>query len=164
MEFHTLNNISVESQKVIFWYNNGTYNLTDASHVFDLTTGTVEQTQNFLYYPKNTTLNETVKFSIFGNHSTDFKQLIDQIYVRAYRNETNYPIQDIAYSVVTIDDNYVINWSMSPSSNNASNHRQFEIKIPKVELEGYDSMGELGVIVGGYGTMSYTDECDGVKL
>ena len=51
-------------------------------------------------------------------------------------------------------DNYEIASSFGPSENNASDHRTFEFKIPKSELEGYETDTDLGVIVGGYGTLS----------
>jgi hypothetical protein len=52
----------------------------------------------------------------------------------------------------TIND-YEIAWSFGPSENNASDHRSFEIKIPKVELQGYDTDTDLGIFAAGYGTL-----------
>jgi hypothetical protein len=51
-------------------------------------------------------------------------------------------------------ETYEFDWSFGPSENNASDHRSFEIKIPKSQLEGYDTDNDLGVLVGGYGTLS----------
>jgi hypothetical protein len=60
-----------------------------------------------------------------------------------------------AYSSIS---NYDIQWSFGTSANNASNHRMFEMKIPKTELEHYDADEEIGIIVGGYGTMTFPNE------
>jgi len=38
-----------------------------------------------------------------------------------------------------------------------SMHRMFEIRIPKSEIEHYDSNGNLGIMVGGYGTLAFPD-------
>lgn len=54
--------------------------------------------------------------------------------------------------------NYDIEWSFGTSANNNSDHRMFEIKIPKNELEHYDADEEIGIIVGGYGTISFPNE------
>ncbi|MGD9397132.1 MAG: hypothetical protein PVJ05_11935, partial [Candidatus Thorarchaeota archaeon] len=50
--------------------------------------------------------------------------------------------------------NYDIAWAFGPTENNASDHRSFEIRIPKSELEGYETETDLGIIVGGYGTLA----------
>ena len=60
-----------------------------------------------------------------------------------------------AYSSIS---NYDIQWSFGTSANNASNHRMFEIRIPKTQLEHYDANEEIGIMVGGYGTMSFPNE------
>ena len=52
-------------------------------------------------------------------------------------------------------NNVEIAWTFSFSSNNATAHRIFEISIPKSEIEHYNSSGYLGLLVGGYGTMSF---------
>ena len=54
--------------------------------------------------------------------------------------------------------NYDIEWSFGTSANNNSDHRMFEIKILKNQLEHYDADEEIGIIVGGYGTMSFPNE------
>lgn len=60
-----------------------------------------------------------------------------------------------AYSSVS---NYDIEWSFGSSANNASDHRMFEIKIPKSELQHYNANEEIGIIIGGYGTMTFPNE------
>jgi parallel beta-helix repeat protein len=146
------NNVSLTSNKMAFWYNNGTYDLSNPKHTFNLTTGTNFADEYIDFYVENLTENSTVKFSIYGNNSAPFNQSIDIMWIEVYRNETNWPEPSVQHPFVTIDDNYQINWSFAPSSNNASNHRMFEFKIPKSELELYEFAGDLGIIVGGYGT------------
>ena len=152
--FYVRNNVSVDSQKMVFWYNNGTYNITDTSHVFDINTGTSTIPESFDFYPQNASQNETIKFSIFGNHSAPFLHQIDYLRATIYSNSTN-GAANIQYPYSSLKDNYILNWSFTPSSKNAANHRQFEFKIPKLELEGYTSNEELGIIVGGYGTAGF---------
>ena len=53
---------------------------------------------------------------------------------------------------------YELVWGFSASTNNASNHRMFEIKILKSDLELYDPNGYLGVYVAGYGTLSINNQ------
>ena len=50
--------------------------------------------------------------------------------------------------------NYQIDWGFGPSTGNSTDHRMFEISIPKSELEQYKSYKELGIAVGGYGTLA----------
>ena len=60
-----------------------------------------------------------------------------------------------AYSSIS---NYDIQWRFGTSANNASDHRMFEIRIPKTELEHYNASEEIGIIIGGYGTMTIPNE------
>ena len=81
--------------------------------------------------------------------NTSFDYMAARIYID-YRTQiagnTIYPYASIR--------NYDIAWAFGPTENNASDHRSFEFKIPKSELEGYEMDADLGIIVGGYGTLS----------
>jgi hypothetical protein len=57
----------------------------------------------------------------------------------------------------TTINSFTLKKAFGPSTLNASDHRMFEICIPKSELEHYDSNQGIGIIVGGYGTLSYLD-------
>ena len=46
-------------------------------------------------------------------------------------------------------------WGFNASANNPANHRMFEFKIPKSSLEHFDSDNEIGIMIGGYGTLSF---------
>ena len=50
--------------------------------------------------------------------------------------------------------NYDIEWGFDASPNNATDHRMYEMKIPKSEVEHYNSSGYLGVLFVGYGTLT----------
>ncbi|OLS21714.1 MAG: hypothetical protein ThorAB25_26570, partial [Candidatus Thorarchaeota archaeon AB_25] len=70
-----------------------------------------------------------------------------------YYNDTTNIAQRTVYPFATIRD-YDIAWAFGPTENNASDHRSFEFKIPKSELEGYEMDTPLGIIAGGYGTLA----------
>ena len=81
---------------------------------------------------------------------------LDIVRISMIRNATNDPA-DLPYVYLPVSsiNNAEISYGFTGSALNASNHRQFEIKIPKSELEHYNSINELGIIVGGYGTLNF---------
>jgi hypothetical protein len=87
-------------------------------------------------------------------HQSHFKTSIDQIWIHMRANDTYdggmYYMVNEPYTSI---NNYEIDWTFGPSENNATDHRSFEVKIPKSELEGYDDDKKLGILVGGYGTL-----------
>jgi hypothetical protein len=91
--------------------------------------------------------------SFNGIDDTPFVTSYDRISVQFRVNHSNFigaGTVDHPYSSI---EEFEIEWSFGPTVNNASDHRQFEIKIPKSELEGYSMDTDLGVLVGGYGTL-----------
>jgi hypothetical protein len=151
------NSIAIDDHKVVFWYNDGTMDSTDPLQTRPLNTGTGDLTEIFDYGIANLSSDHIMKFSIMGNNSAPFTTYFQHVEFNIRLNYTNTfgGAMLSAYSSVI---NYDIQWSFGTSANNASNHRMFEIKIPKTELEHYDADEEIGIIVGGYGTMSFPNE------
>lgn len=145
---------AITSNKIVFWYNNGTYNLNDPDQVVDINTGTSWYFDDI--FGGNLTSNKILKFSIFGDHSSAFTYDLDYLVFDIYTHHINYPLNAgvIPYSSI---NGYEIRWSFGPSNNNASDHRMFEIKIPKSELSNYETNEELGVMIGGYGTLAFDE-------
>ncbi len=69
---------------------------------------------------------------------------------------------NITSEIVGSDELYWIDFSVDLTKwyalEDDSDHRMFEIKIPKSELEHYDPDAHLGIIVGGYGTMTFANK------
>ncbi len=106
----------------------------------------------FDIFRENFTSDTTVRFSLNGVNDAPFKTQIEFQRLRNFFNATNNIGEGTVYPYATIL-NYDIAWSFGPSENNASDHRTFEFKIPKSELEGYEMDTDLGIIAGGYGTL-----------
>jgi hypothetical protein len=117
-----------------------------------MNTGTSLVTSSLNIYPESFTSESEVIISLNGVSNVPYNSSYDYLRVYVYFNATTFVGDRSAYAYSTIQ-NYDIAWSYGPSENNASDHRQFEIKIPKSELEGYETDTDLGIIVGGYGTL-----------
>jgi len=150
-------NTTITDQKIILWYNNGTWNKDDPKQIFEINDDIGWLPESFWYEGGNLTVDHKLQFSLYGNHSEPFMTQFDYFEFDIYFNSTNDKGGAMVYPFSSIS-NYQIEWDFGPSANNASNHRMFEIKIPKNELEHYDPDGDLGIIVGGYGTMSFPYE------
>lgn len=150
-------NTTITDQKIILWYNNGTYNKDDPNQIFEINDDTSWQPEIFWYDGGNLTVDHKIQFSLYGNHSAPFKTQFDYFQFDVYYNDSNDKGGAMTYPFSSIT-NYQIEWDFAPSFNNASNHRMFEIQIPKSELEHYNPNGHLGIIVGGYGTMVFPNE------
>jgi hypothetical protein len=119
----------------------------------NLGTGTSEATYSTTIDSEYfTNHNETI-ISLNTVHDAPFNSSYDYTQVRFSYNWTS-PIGDHSVYPYSSIQEYEIAWSFGPSENNATDHRQFEIKIPKGELEGYETETDLGIIVGGYGTLT----------
>lgn len=118
----------------------------------DLGTGTSEVFNVVQINPENFTSETKVILSMNTINDAPFNTSYDYNYIYFNYNRTSDIGQYSAYPYSTIQS-YDIEWSFGPSENNATDHRQFEIKIPKTELEGYETETDLGIIVGGYGTL-----------
>ena len=151
------NSVSLDEHKVVFWYNDGTMNPNDPQQTSMLNTGTSLVQTIIDYGVGNLTADNKMQFSIMGNNSAPFTTYFDQVEIAIQYNYTN-TFGGAMISSYSSVSNYDIDWSFGPSANNASDHRMFEIKIPKAELEHYDANEEIGVIIGGYGTMTFPNE------
>ncbi|MHA1915413.1 MAG: hypothetical protein ACW97V_13715 [Promethearchaeota archaeon] len=157
LQIECRSNVTINDHKVVFWYNDGTVNLDDPQQAKSINSGTVSTPEIIDYGIGNLSSDHIMKFSIMGNNSAPFETRFEQVEFTIRYNYTNTfgGAMLSAYSSVI---NYDIEWSFGASANNASNHRMFEVKIPKTELEHYNSSAEIGIIVGGYGTMSFPNE------
>ncbi|MHA2359467.1 MAG: hypothetical protein ACXAB5_04285 [Candidatus Thorarchaeota archaeon] len=104
-------------------------------------------------FRENFTSSSNVRLSMNGANSAPFNTSIDFLRVPVYTNERTHIAQNSVLPYASIR-NYDIAWAFGPTENNASDHRSFEIKIPKSELEGYEMDTDLGIIAGGYGTLA----------
>ncbi len=146
-------NTSINDFKLVLWNSDGTFpSLSDPDQVISLNTGTSYVTDTEYYGIGNVTANKKLQFSLIGNHSSPFTTYIDQVEFRPFRNYTNWAGHvQVPYSTI---NSYQIERSFAPSPNNATAHRMFEFAIPKTELELYDPNEDLGIIIGGYGTLA----------
>jgi hypothetical protein len=149
--------IPINDHKVVFWYDDGTMNPNDPQQTKSINTGTGWLQESLNYGVGNLSSNSIMRFSIIGNNSAPFETYFDQIEF-AYRHNNTNTFGGAMLSAYSSISNYEIQWSFGTSANNASDHRMFEVKIPKTELEHYNASAELGIIVGGYGTMSFPHE------
>ena len=150
-------NITIDNHNVVFWYNDGTMNPNDPQQTIAINTGTGWVSDYWNYGVANLSSEYIMKFSIIGNNSAPFETYFEQVEFAIRNNRTN-TFNGAMLSAYSSISNYDIQWSFGTSANNNSNHRMFEISIPKTELEHYDADEEIGIIVGGYGTMSFPNE------
>jgi len=150
-------NTTITDQKIILWYNNGTWNKDDPKQVIEINDDTGWLSESFGYGVGNLTADHKLQFSLYGNHSIPFMTQFETFEFTMWVNSSNTKNGALGEPFSSIS-NYQIEWDFGPSFNNASNHRMFEIKIPKNELEHYNPDGDLGIMVGGYGTMSFPQE------
>jgi hypothetical protein len=150
-------NITIDDHKVVFWYNDGTMNPNDPQQTKSINNGTILLPESFDYGVANLSSNNIMKFSIIGNNSAPFETYFEQIEFVIRYNYTN-TFGGAMLSAYSSISNYDIQWSFGTSDNNMSDHRMFEIRIPKTELDHYNASEEIGIIVGGYGTMSFPSE------
>jgi hypothetical protein len=150
-------NTIIDDHKVVFWYNNGTMNPNDPQQTIDINNGTSWVADFYTYGVANLSSDHIMKFSIMGNHSTPFTTYFEQVEFAIRNNQTN-TFNGALLNPYSSINNYDIEWSFGTRANNNSDHRMFEIKIPKTELEHYNASEEIGIIVGGYGTMTFPNE------
>jgi len=104
-------------------------------------------------FRENFTSGTNLRVSMSGVNDAPFNTSFDFMQYDIYVDQPTMIGQNSAYPYASIR-NYDIAWSYGPTENNASDHRSFEMKIPKIELEGYEMESDLGIIVGGYGTLA----------
>lgn len=150
-------NVTLDDHKVVFWYNDGTMNPNDPQQTKSINTGTSLLLESIDYGVGNLSSNHIMKFSIIGNNSAPFETYFEHVEFAIRYNDTN-TFGGAMLSAYSSIINYDIQWSFGASTNNASDHRMFEVKIPKSELEHYNASAEIGIIVGGYGTMTFPNQ------
>jgi len=152
----TEHNATIKDQKIILWNSDGTIPpLKDPQQVISLNNLNSYVSDTFEYGLGNLTTDKKLQFSLVGNHSTPFKTWLDVLFFSPLRNLTSMAgMVLVPYSTI---QTYQIAWDFGPSPNNGTNHRMFEFAIPKTELEFYDPNEDLGIMVGGYGTLSFVD-------
>ena len=154
-------------QEVRFWFR-AKHNTTIGEHFLSVSdnqgalnpgirsamgTSTSEILGNVDIFRENFTSGTNLRISMNGINDVPFNTSFDFMQYDIYIDQPTVIGQNSVYPYASIR-NYDIAWSYGPSANNASDHRQFEIKIPKSELEGYEMDTHLGIIVGGYGTLA----------
>ncbi|MHA1619688.1 MAG: hypothetical protein ACTSVZ_10445 [Promethearchaeota archaeon] len=151
-------NESISTHRLVVWKPDGTLDVNDPNQYFDLSTaGESWSSSDDLFNVGNLTADNIFKISLLANSSLgQFQAQYSYVYLNIEHDSLN----DIDYVVerpFSTIKNAEIAVGFGPSSLNSTNHRQFEFKIPKSELEHYDSNEKLGIIVGGYGTLSFMD-------
>jgi len=156
-ELKSRSDTTIADNKLVFWYNNGTMNSNDPLQTRTINKGASFLVESFNYGPANLSSEYIMKFSILGNNDAPFTTQFEYLEFTIRYNYTN-TFGGALMSAYSSISNYNIEWSFGTSANNASNHRMFEISIPKTELEHYNASKEIGIIIGGYGTMSFPHE------
>ncbi|MFX1281211.1 MAG: hypothetical protein ACFFA3_17805, partial [Promethearchaeota archaeon] len=146
-------NVTINEHLLYLRYPNGTLNPNDPDQVRVLNTGTSPQLLDFWYNAGNLTTDYRMQYTLFANNTAPFKTQIDMFHLSFYYNMSNY-VATVTYPFTSLNT-FQIEWSFGPGPDNTSHHRMYELQIPKNELEHYDSEEHLGIIVGGYGTMSF---------
>lgn len=150
----TEHSMVIDEHKLILWNSDGTLPaLDDPYQVISLNNQNSYLLELYDYGLTNLTADKKLQFSLFANNSVSFTTRLDRLDFNVYRNFTNWA-GHVAVPYSTIKS-YQLNRDFGPSPNNATDHRMFEFSIPKTELEHYNSNEELGIIVGGYGTLGY---------
>jgi hypothetical protein len=151
-------NTTITDNEITFWYNNGTMNKNDLLQTYSINNGTSLSIDIGTFYAGNLTADHKMQFSLIANHSSPFKIQLEYMTFGIFILDVNTKLGALTDPYSSIS-NYQIEWGFGPSFNsNASDHRMYEIRIPKSELEHYDSDADLGIIIGGYGTMSFVDK------
>ncbi|NMC06335.1 MAG: hypothetical protein GYA24_14050 [Candidatus Lokiarchaeota archaeon] len=149
-------NRSVGNNNIVVGYANGTFNAMDPDQVFPVNGETTLETDVILIEPGNITAAREILVSLQGNSPSAFIEQVEYISFEVYVNGTNrartngyvqYP-----YSTIKV---YQVMKSFGASPDCSIAHRMFEMRIPKSQLEHYDSRSGVGIIVAGYGTMTF---------
>ncbi|MFW9823860.1 MAG: hypothetical protein ACFFE4_13030 [Candidatus Thorarchaeota archaeon] len=147
-------NTSILENKIVIWYPNGSWDESDPNQVFDINNGTTPFAQWFWYEKENVTTDGKIQFSLIANNSAPFKIKIPYFIFDAVNHLIKTPHSSVSYPYSSLI-NFDIAWGFNTSANNPANHRMFEFRIPKSSLEFFDSDNEIGIIIGGYGTLSF---------
>jgi len=155
-QIYTKANTTISEHQLYLAYSDGSVNPGDSDQVRNLSTTTSLEVLQFVYEVGNLSTNHEMKFVLYANDTSPFMTQIDSLHLSVYTNQSN-SFATVTYPYTSIN-NYDVEWSFGPSANNATNHRMYEMRIPKSELEHYDPNEALGIQVGGYGTMTFVDK------
>ncbi|MHA1746690.1 MAG: hypothetical protein ACTSWW_11870 [Promethearchaeota archaeon] len=154
---HSNLNESISSHQVIAWKPDGSLDINDPDQTIGISTdGESDTYDSMIFDVGNLTAENNFKISLLANSSLPFQAQYEALDFLFYRDELNYLDGALERPFSTIE-NAEIGVGFGPSALNSTDHRQFEFKIPKSELEHYDPNEELGIIVGGYGTLAFED-------
>ncbi|MBD3195526.1 MAG: hypothetical protein GF317_10750 [Candidatus Lokiarchaeota archaeon] len=153
IRMQSYSNITIDNNMVAIWNGNNFPNLANSNQIQEINTGTTS-TWNYIDYGLgNMTTDNEIQFSILGNNSANFKYFIHRLRFEATVNDTN-NAGGIRYPYTSLI-NQNVKWSFGASPENATAHRMFEIRIDKSEFNHYDLSKGIGMIIGGYGTLSF---------
>ncbi len=152
---NTWNNVTLDRHYLTIRDDLGTIELDNPNKTLEINTGTTWDEHVIHVTPGNFTEDKRVLLSLIGINDAPFNTSYDRLQLTIMSNHTNTGgmYYMVPYPYTTINS-YEIDWAFWSSENNATPHRTFEIKIPKSELEGYETDTDLGIMVGGYGTLS----------
>ncbi|MBD3406325.1 MAG: hypothetical protein GF411_09465 [Candidatus Lokiarchaeota archaeon] len=144
-------NITVDEHFMTILDQNG--NLRSDIEV-QLNTGTTNDGDAYLHSKANYTADNYTIVSFNAIHSAPFNVSLSFLKTYFQRNYTsNLAVGTIEYPYSSIK-NYEVEYTFGTTENNNTDHRVYEFKIPKSELENYTADTELGVLIGGYGTLA----------
>lgn len=133
----------------------GTIDLANPNKTLVLSNGTVWDEREMRVTQGNFTEDNRILLSLIGIGNQPFNMSFDKMTLTFMANSSYH--SKLPYLVgqpYTSINDYEIAWAFWGTENNATAHRSFEIKIPKSELEGYEMDKDLGVLIGGYGTLA----------
>jgi hypothetical protein len=147
------NNISLTEHYLSIRDSSGNLLISSSDHTKSIPSGTVEFSVDITALPGNFTQDDVVQFSLIGIDDVPFETYIDFISFEPVRSDVSFLAGGwLEYPYSSIQQ-YDVKWSFGASDNNATAHRMFEFKIPKNELDQYSQNTNLGLMVGGYGTL-----------
>ncbi len=152
---NTWSNVTLQRHFVTIRDESGTIDFSDPYKTLEINTGTTWDEHTLDVTAGNFTEDKRMLLSLIGIADVPFNTSYDRLQMTFYSNMSNhggmYYMVDQPYTSI---DGYDIDWAFWSSDNNATPHRTFEIRIPKSELEGYTTDTDLGIMVGGYGTLA----------
>ncbi|MHA2035131.1 MAG: hypothetical protein ACW98X_01780 [Promethearchaeota archaeon] len=148
-------NTTITENKLILWYSNETINVNDPNQVRPM--GVLDGftiSETFWYDKGNITADHKIQFSLYANHSAPFNISLAVFEFKTLNHIINSPQSSVSYPFSSLID-FDLAWGFNVSPNSVTNHRMFEFKVPKSSLEHYDSDKDIGIMIGGYGTLSF---------
>lgn len=160
LEVELKHNVSVLSSEVNMWHPENPQPFSGYSIDTSLNTNTSYTTYN-IPFSKSLMDGSVLRMSLFTRNNVAFKSEVPHFWIEFDEPMVHSAVSGASGSdrhlIHTTIDNFDFAFDFTSSANNASDHRIFELKIPKSELEGYNSASDLGIYVGGYGTASFVN-------